>query len=68
MQTKRNLSVAYSVETEHLLRSLRHYRDLPANGEKLILQVMTADDYGTNLGLVVHEIWWGHKDTMPGLP
>ena len=41
---------------------------MPPNGEDLALEVMTADDYGTNLGLVVHEIWWGHKDTMPGLP
>lgn len=43
-------------------------RKVPLNGEDLALEVMTADDYGTNLGLVVHEIWWGHKDTMPGLP
>lgn len=43
-------------------------RKLPPNGEELALQVMTKDDYDTNLGLVVHEIWWGHKDTMPGLP
>ena len=43
-------------------------RKLPPSGEELILQVMTKDDYDTNLGLVVHEIWWGHKDTMPGLP
>lgn len=43
-------------------------REVPARGDVLILQVMTADDYGTNLGIVVHEIWWGHKDTMPGLP
>lgn len=43
-------------------------RKLPQNGEELTLQVMTKDDYDTNLGLVVHEVWWGHKDTMPGLP
>eukprot|EP00903_Cladosiphon_okamuranus_P008036 g7751.t1 len=45
-----------------------HRTKLPQNGEDLTLQVMTKDDYDTNLGLVVHEIWWGHKDTMPGLP
>ncbi|CAM9228209.1 unnamed protein product, partial [Hapterophycus canaliculatus] len=43
-----------------------HRTKLPTSGEELCLQVMTEDDYGTNLGLVVHEIWWGHKDTMPG--
>lgn len=43
-------------------------RKLPPNVEDLTIQVMTRDDYDTNLGLVVHEIWWGHKDTMPGLP
>lgn len=43
-------------------------RGLPPNGEELTLVVLTADDYDTNLGLIVHEIWWGHKDTMPGLP
>lgn len=42
--------------------------DIESSGDQLTLQVMTADDYGTNLGLIVHEIWWGHKDTMPGLP
>eukprot|EP00752_Nemacystus_decipiens_P001974 g1898.t1 len=45
-----------------------HRTKLPPNGEELALQVMTKDDYDTNLALVVHEIWWGHKDTMPGLP
>lgn len=44
------------------------YRKVPPTGEELVLQVMTRDDYDTNLRLVVHEIWWGHKDTMPGLP
>lgn len=43
-------------------------RKQPPSDEELVLQVMTKDDYDTNLGLVVHEIWWGHKDTMPGLP
>ncbi|CAM9300799.1 unnamed protein product [Pylaiella littoralis] len=45
-----------------------HRTKLPSSGEELTLQVMTRDDYNTSLGLVVHEIWWGHKDTMPGLP
>ncbi|CAM9159115.1 unnamed protein product [Ectocarpus fasciculatus] len=45
-----------------------HRTKVPPTGEELVLQVMTRDDYDTNLRLVVHEIWWGHKDTMPGLP
>ncbi|CAM9301823.1 unnamed protein product [Ectocarpus sp. 4 AP-2014] len=45
-----------------------HRTKVPPTGEELVLQVMTRDDYDTNLRLVVHEVWWGHKDTMPGLP
>lgn len=43
-------------------------RDMASYGDQLTLQVMTADDYGVSLSIIVHEIWWGHKDTMPGLP
>eukprot|EP01084_Bolivina_argentea_P164384 285781_1 len=51
--------------TTFLHRTLLHELEDP---NSMILQVLCTDDYGNPEAIVVHQIYWGHKPAIPGLP
>ncbi|CAM9447947.1 unnamed protein product [Discosporangium mesarthrocarpum] len=59
----------FHVAVDNVYRTtFKQRRPLPEDGSKLVVQVMTKDDFDSPMALTVHQMWWGHKMPMPGLP